>query len=233
MRRLKAVKSRYSDAKLRKMTYDELTENMTDAQITFCTEYVARNEPMTAAAAAGYSVKNKGFRSVGRLFEIPEVADLIRWLKIQAADASIVSAQDIINQLTKMAFYDISDYVDVSDGNVSIKDFNAVDSQIISEVRQTKDGVSIKFADRLAALRQLSEYLPDTPYDKQYQLEREKLEIAKEKLAIERSRAGFGLEVVDDGFIKAIESAAEKLDLNTFENMDVVEVQEITEAEDE
>lgn len=227
MRKAKTFKARYSDAALKKMTYDELVQNMTDAQIAFCTEYAACNNPKIAAARAGYVVKDKGYNAAARLLEVPECRDLIRWFKLKAADDAVVSARDILDMLTRLSFYDVSDYVDIVSNTLVIKDLAYTDTQVIQSIEQGRNGIKIKFADRLKALEQLAEYIPGTPATERLALESKKYDILREKLELEKARAGVGLEAEDDGFIAAIESAASGLKLSDFDDMEAAEVLEM------
>lgn len=90
-------------------------------------------------------------------------------------------------------------YVDLKEGAV-------VDGTIISEVKQGKDGVSIKLADRLKALDKLSLYFDLFPDNFKRKIEEEKLNISKQKLELDKLRIiGDEAEYEDDGFIAALD----------------------------
>ncbi|MEI2392195.1 terminase small subunit [Priestia megaterium] len=91
-------------------------------------------------------------------------------------------------------------YVDLKEGAV-------VDGTIISEVKQGKDGVSIKLADRLKALDKLSLYFDLFPDSFKRRIEKEKLNIAKQRLEIVQKQAN-----KDDGTDQPFVTIVEDLD---------------------
>lgn len=95
---------------------------------------------------------------------------------------------------------------------VDFKPSIRVDGSIISEVKQGRDGVSIKFVDKTKALEKLEKYFDLLPDKFQRQVEEEKLKIQREKLAIERTKnMEPGTDEEDDGFLEAIGSRVEDI----------------------
>lgn len=90
---------------------------------------------------------------------------------------------------------------------VNFVDFNPssqVDGSIISEVKQGKEGVSIKFADKMKAMEKLEKYFDLLPDKFQRRIEEEKLKLGREKLDIERSKLK-----VDDSIVALLDTLAE------------------------
>ena len=81
---------------------------------------------------------------------------------------------------------------------VRFKESTDVDGSIISEVKQGKDGASIKLADRMKALQWISDHM-DLATEKQ------KAEIALLKAKVQTDD---GDEVADDGFLEALNGTA-------------------------
>jgi phage terminase small subunit len=105
-------------------------------------------------------------------------------------------------------------YVDLKEGAV-------VDGTIISEVKQGKDGVSIKLADRLKALDKLSLYFDLFPDSFKRKIEEEKLNISKQKLELDKLRIiGDEEEYEDDGFIAALDGKTAEVWKDDDENKD-------------
>ena len=112
----------------------------------------------------------------------PAVTDKIRQLKFNNAVALHLEARDILEQYMNIAFADITDYVefgkqvktikhapkdDEEEGlteeylvnYVDLKDSSQVNGSIVTEIRQGRDGISIKLADKMKALDFLSKYM--------------------------------------------------------------------------
>lgn len=81
---------------------------------------------------------------------------------------------------------------------VDFKESAEVDDTIISEVKQGKDGVSIKLYDKMKALDVLTKYIDLLPDKHKRMLEEEKLKIEKERLALDKAKAEGGGDNDDD-----------------------------------
>lgn len=85
---------------------------------------------------------------------------------------------------------------------VRFKESSEVDGTLLSEVKQGKDGASIKLLDKMKAMEFLAKYsgLLDTVTKEKLEIEKQKLEIAKIKSGAYEEEE----EVEDDGFIEAL-----------------------------
>jgi len=147
----------------------------------------------------------------------------------------VASADDIVELQMRIAFADIGIYMSFGRENVSVmgafgpvkdpetgeymkKEVNAirlnesdmVDTQIIQEVKQGRDGVSIKLADKQKAFDWLTKYFLMHPESK-YRAEYEKRKAEKE--------GGDTAEYESDGFMEALQSDVK----DTFKEDDSVE----------
>lgn len=147
----------------------------------------------------------------------------------------VASADDIVELQMRIAFADIGIYMSFGRENVSVmgafgpvkdpetgeymkKEVNAirlnesdmVDTQIIQEVKQGRDGVSIKLADKQKAFDWLTKYFLMHPESK-YRAEYEKRKAEKE--------GGETTEYESDGFMEALQSDVK----DTFKEDDSVE----------
>ena len=128
----------------------------------------------------------------------PAVTDKIRQLKFNNAVALHLEARDILEQYMNIAFADITDYVefgkqvktikhapkdDEEEGlteeylvnYVDLKDSSQVNGSIVTEIRQGRDGISIKLADKMKALDFLSKYMDVLKLREKHELEKEQL----------------------------------------------------------
>jgi phage terminase small subunit len=196
---------------------------LTEMQRIFCLYYVKSFNATQSAINAGYSSATahvQGPRLLGNV----RVRDEIKRVKEAMRQELFIDAMDVLNKYIKIAFSDITDFLtfgqrDVpvigmmgpvldEDGKQVMKEVNYVDFKesgfvdgtIISEVKQGKDGVSIKLEDRMKALDKLSLYFDLFPDKFKRQIEEEKLKIAHFKV----HGGGEGEEYEDDGFEDAL-----------------------------
>ena len=87
-------------------------------------------------------------------------------LQTHACEELFVSTIDILRMWAKIAFADMTDYVSVSGAGVTLRNSSSVDGQVITEVKEGRDGVTVKLADKMKALDRLSSYLKVLPGDK-------------------------------------------------------------------
>ena len=98
-------------------------------------------------------------------------AEIMR-LKQERCQREMLTQEDIFQKWMDIAFADITDYLEFKqeeiiddEGNTHLvnrlkfKDSTEVDGTLISEVKQGKDGASIKLPERLKALQWLSDHM--------------------------------------------------------------------------
>lgn len=168
---------------------EQVTENieLTDKQRLFCILYV-KCFNATKAYQKAYGVDYNTAASIGyRLLENDGVKKEIKRLKKNRLNREMLDESDIFQKYMDIAFADITDYVEFGRetvpvmgafGPVEVKDdkgkktklmqevnvvrFRAsenVDGTLIAEVKQRKDGASIKLPDKLKALDWLSKHM--------------------------------------------------------------------------
>ncbi|HDK7162101.1 TPA: terminase small subunit [Clostridium botulinum] len=205
---------------------------LTDKQRLFCIYYVKSFNQTMAAIKAGYSPE-RAHVTGSELVRNSKVKAYIKELKGKMTEEIFIDAMDVLNKYIKIAFADITDYltfgqkevtvmgafgpVKDEEGNeltkvvnyVDFKESNIIDGTIISEVKQGKDGVYIKFEDRMKALDKLSQYFDLFPDNFKRKIEDEKVKQSREKLELEKSKVnGDEIEVEDDGFLDALNGRA-------------------------
>ncbi|WP_399632237.1 terminase small subunit [Sporosarcina sp. SG10008] len=203
------------------------TDDLTDKQRLFCIYYIKSFNATMAAIKGGYA-RNSAHVDGSRLLRNVKVAVEVRRLKGEMHQEVFIIAMDVLNKYIQIAFADITVFVEFGsiemeqrhsktgkvmlDANfkpitykmshLDFKNDDEVDGTIISEVKQGKDGVSIKLASREKAMDFLSKHFDMLPDHFKRQLEQEKLKIAHAK--------AFGNEdpeqYEDDGFNEALDA---------------------------
>lgn len=231
-----ATKKDDSESKMDLQILEELEDaDLTDMQRFFCLHYIKSFNATQSAIKAGYSPESAHVIGHENLRK-PKIRDEIRRLKAGMANELFVSVTDILNQYAKIAFADITDFVEfgtevvpvmasgkpivVTDPDTGkkqplLKEINVVrfkesflvDGQLISQVKQGKDGSSLQLIDKMRALEKLEQYLDVIPDEWKRKIDEEKLAIDKAKLDLERLKvtgdgAGSDREAIND-FIKA------------------------------
>lgn len=164
-----------------KEVYDIFEQSkLSDKQKIFCIYYLQTYDATTAAKKAGYET-TFATKNAYNLTSNPEVKRVMRELKKLMHTNMFVSAHDVLNEYVKIAFADITDFVEFNGYDVKLKNSNLVNGQMISKVSQGKDGVIIQLHDKMKALDQLSKLFELIP-DKKLDLERDKFEHSKSLL---------------------------------------------------
>ncbi len=195
--------------------------DLTDMQRLFCLHYLRTFNATQSAIKAGYAPDSAHVQG-SRLLSNDKIKREVRRLKAEMSRELFIDAINILEQYAKIAFADITEFVDfgtelvpmMASGSPIIitnqdtgkkepllKEVNVmrfkgswmVDGQLISEVKQGKDGASIKLLDKMRALEKLEQYFDVIPDEWKRKIDEEKLAIDKAKLDLER------LKITGDG----------------------------------
>lgn len=202
--------------------------DLTDKQRLFCVLYV-RCFNATKAYRKAYGCSYETAMTNGAaLLRNARIRDEIASLKQARLNREMLDEHDIFQKYMDIAFADITDYVEFGReriqvmgafGPVEVKDpetgkkvplmkeVNTVrfresaelDGTLIAEVKQGKDGASIKLMDRLKALDWLSDHMDLATAEQ------------RAKIAALRARTNTATdteEIEDDGFLEALEGSA-------------------------
>lgn len=177
-------------------------DDLTDKQKLFCVYYIKYFNATKAYQKAYGCDYTTAMASGSRLLRNVKVSEEIDRLKAEQANELKIDVRDVLQKYIDIAFADITDFVDfgretVTDAEtgleyevnkVKFKDSSEVDGTIITEVKQGKDGVSVKLADKMKALEMLSKYFDLLSENDKKRLQEEKLkaETAKAKAEAER-----------------------------------------------
>ncbi|PEP88575.1 terminase small subunit [Bacillus pseudomycoides] len=198
------VKNPKTKEKLKEILDDE---ELTEKERLFCLYYVKYFNGTQAAIKSGYAKESAHVQS-SRLLRRERVSSYIRELKGELVENVFVEAMDVLKEYIKIAFADITNYVtfgqrevefESEDGTpitrvmnfVDLQDHEVVDGSIITEVKQGRDGVSIKLADKMKALDKLAQYFDLVPdnFKRQIEEERHKMQMEVQKVQVEKTKA--------------------------------------------
>jgi phage terminase small subunit len=131
-----------------------------------------------AAQKAGYS--NPANCAAGfQALQDPRVKKLIKQIKEIMYTDIYVTGMDVLNEYIKIAFADITEFVEFDGKSVTLKNSEQVDGRLITEVKSGRDGLSIKLADKLKAMEKL-EKLFDVIPDRKLMLDHQRFLLQKE-----------------------------------------------------
>ena len=133
--------------------------DLTDKQRLFCLYYV-RTFNATKAYQKAYGCRYEVARSIAyRQLHKEAILQEIQRLKKERINRELFTEEDIFQKYVDIAFADVTDFVDFDGDTIELKRSTEVDGTLLTEVRQGKDGVSIKLADRMRALDWLADHM--------------------------------------------------------------------------
>ena len=177
-------------------------EDLTDDDQLFCLYYIKSFNATKAYHKSHPDVTYESAMVMGcRTLKRPEIKDEIMRLKQAKMNKVMLEPEDIFAKYIDIAFSDISDYVsfgrrevdvmgpfgpikvkdeDTGETKILTKKVNAVefkesymvDGTLIAEVKQGKDGASVKLADRMKALDWLAEHMDLATEEQRARVER-------------------------------------------------------------
>ncbi len=203
---------------------------LTDKQRLFCIYYIRSFNATKAAIKAGYN-QNTAMEQGYQLLQKTSVRNEIQRLKQSRLNRELLDESDIFQKYMDIAFSDITDYLTFgteevpvigASGLIEVKDPDTgekkpltkivnvvrfkpsaeIDGTILTEVKQGKDGASIKLADRMKALDWLAAHMDLATAE-------QKAKIAQINAQTERLKQDNEQEeLADDGFLQALEGNA-------------------------
>ena len=181
-----------------------LNENLTPEQRLFCIYYSKIfNATQSYLKAYGCSY-NTAMVEGSNLLRNPKIRAEIQRLQEIKRQQIVANTEDIVDLHMRIAFADIGEYVEfgretleTKDGEeyqinkVLLNESSNLDTQIIQEVKQGREGVTIKLADKQKSLEWLDKYFLINPLDKhKIEYENKKLELEQKKIEPDISSEG-------------------------------------------
>lgn len=167
-------------------------KDLTEQQKLFCLLYL-KYFNATKAYQEAYQVDYKTANANAYLLMVNNgVKEELTRLKAELQQAIYIDIKHLIKEYAKQAFADITDFVEFGQDTfyddegterkrsyVLLKDSEEVDGTLVQEVKQGRDGVTVKLHDKQRAMEALMKYLTVDDID---DLKREKLRLENEKL---------------------------------------------------
>lgn len=199
----------YTEEELLKMPYKEAVQGLNEHLKSFCEYYVESHNRKTAMIKAGFSIELADGTYARRILQKKQVQVYIQWLKVRVLNQHLLNAYDLIEEWCRIAFSDITDFVDIHPTSIRLKSPKEMDGQLIKSIKTTRDGVSIELYDKMKALDSLAKYIDDMPKEWKQKLEERKLELMEQEFQLKKKMADItDVDEEDDGFIEAIKKSA-------------------------
>lgn len=192
-------------------------------QNLFCLYYIKYFNATKAYQEAYKCAYSTAMVEGSRHLKNPKIKAEIDRLKQETYSSVALDGKAVLQKYIDIAFADITDFtsfgrkkvdtgkvdengepITVEINYIDFKESTDIDGTIISEVKQGKDGVSIKLADKMKAMDFLSKYVDLLSDNDKKRLQEEKL-----KADIAKVKGEDGTEYEDDGFIDAIKSSTD------------------------
>jgi phage terminase small subunit len=183
----------------KKINTSDIIEVLETAEIPekwqmYILHYLQNFNATQSARLIGYTGKSNSIAF--KILNDDRVQSAIKKIKAIMAVDLHVTAHDILDQYMKIAFADMAEYVEFDARRVKLKNSQDVDGKLIQEVRQGKDGVTIKLVDKKWALERLEKLFDIVP-DKRLELDEKKFEYTKQ-LAEKEVKAGNKVVIIND-----------------------------------
>ncbi len=223
-------------------------DNLNDEQQLFCLIY-AKTYNAVQSYMEAYNTTNYNAAGVSscRLLRVPKIRKAIQDIKKAKAEQILADKEDIVELQMRIAFADIGQYLEFKEeerpvisafgpvqveengekktltqkvNNVHIKDSRQLDTQLIQEIKNGKNGFSIKLADKSKAIEWLSKYFEVFPEDtRKAEYDRHRKEMDNRKLDIELLKMEMNIKaetdeadsIESDNFLEAFYKTAEEI----------------------
>ncbi|MDD3654918.1 MAG: terminase small subunit [Desulfotomaculaceae bacterium] len=131
---------------------------LTVKQQMFVKEYLVDLNATQAAIRAGYSEKTAA--EIGcEYLRKPKIQEAVQAAMGKRSKKTEITAEKVLEQLARIAFADIGEFVEINGNTVIIKPFEQVDGTVLSEVAETQNGLKVKLNDKMKALELIGRHL--------------------------------------------------------------------------
>ena len=137
---------------------------LTEKQKLFCKYYLISLNATEAATKAGYSKKTAKETGHENLTK-PHIRDYIDARMAKRSEKLEITADKVVKEIAKIAFANATDYIDIENGRVDIKDLTKIDTTAIAAAEEIFDkdgiklGVKLKFHDKTKSLDMLMRHM--------------------------------------------------------------------------
>ncbi len=135
----------------------------TERQLAFIREFLVDGNAAEAARRAGYSAENANGIAY-HLRNDPKIAERIAAGQARRREKKQITADRVLEELGRMAFSTMSDYVEWGPGGITLRDHALLDEDqkaAVADVEPKGNGkvARLKLYDKLAALNALARHL--------------------------------------------------------------------------
>jgi phage terminase small subunit len=208
---------------------------LTDKQRLFCLYYIQNFNATMAYQKAFQCSYDVAHANSYRMMANDGIKREIRRLKSEKKKSIMLSKDDILERYMRIAFADMTDFVEWGRikvpvigqfgpvtinnpetgkkeplmqevNNIRFKESDIVDGGLVCQIKQGRDGASIKLEDRQKALEWLANYFEMNPMNKhKKEYDNKKLDMELRKIGQEDNQE------LDDGFLEALNAEAGKV----------------------
>ena len=136
--------------------------------------YLAKGMTQRKAYKKAYGCVNWKNKSIdnkaSKMFQKAEIKARYKELIEKAAKRAEIKAEDILAEYKAIAFANGTDYAEIKNGLVKLKDTSELGEEkkkAISSIEETKFGISVKTHDKMKALEMLAKYVGLLENDKE------------------------------------------------------------------
>ena len=123
----------YTEEELLKMSKKEAQKDLSEKQMRFCECYVEGHNRKMAVIKAGYSSTANNLPS--SLLKLQKVRRYICWLKVRITNEHMITAMDVLDEWIRIAFSDITDFVEINPYNIKLKKNEEIDGQVVKIIK--------------------------------------------------------------------------------------------------
>lgn len=183
---LKKKRGRTTSLSVHEPIIDAGGRGLDEQQKLFCLHYLKSFNQTHAALAAGYAA-NTG----NKLMQNEKVLQEIQRLKYESRKLIFLEGVDLVEHYARIAFSDITDFIEFGtrinergyeEQYAELKSSHEVDGSLIQEIKQTRDGFTIKLHDKNKALEFLTKHMDLLGENTKARLENERLRMENELL---------------------------------------------------
>lgn len=199
----------YTQEELLKMPYKEAIRGMHEKAQRFCEYYVEGHNRKIALMKAGYGENACNHNYSYLLLKDEKIQRYIQWLKARILNQQLINGIEVIDEWVRIAFSDMSDFVEIRPTSIRLKPEDQIDGQLIKSIKSGRDGISIELYDKMHALDQLAQYIDDMPKGWKQKIEERRADLMEQEFELKKKMYEMeNPDVEDDGFIKAIKASA-------------------------
>ena len=157
-------------------------EDLTAEQQMFCMYYVRTFNATQSYINVFHSKYESAAVQANKLLKNNKVREEIERLKEIKRQQIVCEAEDIVELNMRIAFADMGNYITINNNTIKLNNSDTVDTQLIQELKEGKNGITIKLADKNKAMEFLERYFVMNPMDKhkmEYDRRKAELELLK------------------------------------------------------